>query len=34
MKKYANEKLYTEKNEILKDIKSSNSRLYWKTIKM
>ena len=27
------EKFYTDVNEILKDIKSSNSRLYWKTIK-
>ena len=34
MKKYDEEKLYTEINENLKDIKSTNSRLYWKTIKM
>ena len=27
------EKFYTDVNENLKDIKSSNSRLYWKTIK-
>ena len=34
MKKYAKGKFYTEINENLKDIKSSNSRLYWKAIKM
>jgi hypothetical protein len=34
MKKYAKEKFYMEINENVKDIKSSNSRLYWKTIKM
>jgi hypothetical protein len=34
MKKYAKDKFYTEINENLKDIKSLNSRLYWRTIQM